>query len=214
MQDEGYIKFDCDWTKGPAPPWYEVESLNRWRTILVDAGLIGMLPDGIGFGNISARSTPAREFVITGSMTGGTRDLSPEQFTRVVDYDFKENRVSCRGPIIASSESLTHASLYEASRSINAVIHVHHAGLWHRYRNRLPTTDAAATYGSPEMAAEVIRLIRSQDQPRKQLIIMGGHEDGVLAYGIDLGQAAATLLTCCDRLFRPGSPQRPDGERS
>ncbi len=203
MHDEGYIKFNCHWIEGPARAWHKIRAMNEWRQVLYDARLIGAHPDGIGYGNISVRDTPASEFIITGSMTGNVRELGPEHFTRVLDYDFEGNRLTCKGPITASSESLTHASFYEASRSINAVIHVHHAGLWNTYRDKLPTTSEGVAYGTPEMAYEIISLVRDKDCPAKQLVIMGGHEDGVLAYGASLGHAASTLLNCCDRLFRP-----------
>lgn len=203
MQDEGYIKFDAEWTPGPAIPWHKLGTLNHWRSILYEVGLIGALPDGIGFGNLSIRDEPAREFVITGSTTGNVAKLGPEHFTRVIDYDFDGNRLRCRGPVIASSESLTHAAFYEAQRTIRAVIHVHHAGMWGKYLGVLPTTSTKVTYGTPEMAYEIMGLLRAKDRPAKQLVIMGGHQDGVLAYGESLGQAASTLLNCCDRMFRP-----------
>jgi len=203
MHDEGYIKFKSDWIEAPARAWHKIRAMNEWRQVLYDAGLIGAHPDGIGYGNISVRDTPDSAFIITGSMTGHIRELGPEHFTRVLDYDFEANHLTCKGPIKASSESLTHASFYEASRSISAVIHVHHAGLWHAYRDELPTTSHDVTYGTPEMAYEIISLLRDKECPAKQLVIMGGHEDGVLAYGNSLGHAASTLLNCCDRLFRP-----------
>lgn len=203
MMDEGIIKFDCEWIRGPAPGWHKIQTLNEWRQLMYDVGLIGACSDGIGFGNISIRDMPAHEFIITGSATGSLRTLRPEHFTRVLDYDFDENRVRCRGPIQASSESLTHASFYEASRSINAVIHIHHKELWHSYLNKLPTTSPEATYGTPEMAREVFRLLKDHARPAKQLVVMGGHEEGVMAYGDSLGHAASILLNCCNRMFRP-----------
>ena len=66
----------------------------------------------------------------------------------------------------------------------------------------MPTTSSDVTYGTPEMAYEVMRLLKMKDRPSKQLLIMGGHEDGVLSYGNSLGQAATTLLNCCDGMFR------------
>ena len=202
IHDEGTIKFNCEWIDGPAPGWHKIQTLNEWRQLMYEAGLIGAYSDGIGFGNISIRDTPAHEFIITGSATGGLRELGPEHFTHVLDYDFDENRVRCRGPIEASSESLTHASFYDASRGINAVIHVHHAELWHTYLNKLPTTSPDVAYGTPEMAREVSRLLKENTRPAKQLVVMGGHEDGVMAYGNSLGHAASILLNCCDRMFR------------
>jgi len=204
MHDEGYVKFEADWTEGPSPSWYKIGALAEWRQRLYEAGLIGAHPDGIGFGNISVRDNPPSQFLITGTMTGSTRVLGPEHFTRIESYDFDRNRVSCRGPITASSETMTHAAFYHASRGINAVIHIHNADMWNTYKNVMPTTNPEVPYGTPEMAYEVIRLLRMKDRPNKQLLIMGGHQDGVLAYGNTLGQAASTLLNCCNGLFRPG----------
>jgi len=202
VRDEGYIKFTCDWIEAPAPSWHRIRALSEWRELMHSAGLIGAYPDGIGFGNISVRDAPDPCFLITGSATGGHRTLRPDHFTRVVDVDLDGNFVRCRGPIRASSESLTHAAFYSASRAIQAVIHVHNAALWHRYRGVLPTTSEEVAYGTPAMAKEVLGLIRANPQARKQLVVMGGHEDGVMAYGASLGQAGATLLNCCERMFR------------
>ena len=121
----------------------------------------------------------------------------------LIEHDFDLNRILCRGAIEASSESLTHASFYEASRSINAVIHIHHKELWQKYLNKLPTTSLEVEYGTPEMALEVLRLLKHGPRPAKQLVIMGGHDEGVMAYGSSLGHAASILLNCCDRMFRP-----------
>jgi len=205
MRDEGTIKFECEWIDGPAPGWHKIRTLNEWRQLMYEAGLIGAYSDGIGYGNISVRDTPAREFIITGSATGNLRELGPEHFTRVLAYDIDKNRIRCRGPIQASSESLTHASFYEASRSINAVIHIHHGELWQTYLDILPTTSPDVAYGTPEMAHEVSRLLKNNARPTKQLVIMGGHEEGVMAYGNSLGHAASILLNCCDRMFRPST---------
>jgi len=203
MHDEGYIKFESDWMEGPSPGWYKIQALAEWRQRMFEVGLIGSHPDGIGYGNISVRDTPADQFLITGSMTGHIKELGPEHFTRITDYDFDTNRVTCRGPVTASSETMTHAAFYHASRSINAVIHIHNADMWRKYQGVMPTTSPSVAYGTPEMAYEVVRLLRQKERPARQLLIMGGHEDGVLAYGNSLGHAASILLNCCDRMFRP-----------
>jgi ribulose-5-phosphate 4-epimerase/fuculose-1-phosphate aldolase len=202
IRDEGVIKFNCEWIEGPAPGWYKIRTLNEWRQLMHKAGLIGVYSDGIGYGNISIRDTPAGEFIITGSATGNLVELRPEHFTRVISCNFDENLVRCRGPIRASSESLTHAAFYEASRSINAVIHVHHAELWRTYLDKLPTTSRDITYGTPEMAHEVFRLLKESVNPAKQLVVMGGHQEGIIAYGSSLGHAASILLNCCDGMLR------------
>ena len=53
MRDEGVIKFQCEWIKAEAPDAAEIEELNFWRTLLFQSGLIGVYPDGTGFGNIN-----------------------------------------------------------------------------------------------------------------------------------------------------------------
>ena len=98
MHDEGYIKFESDWTEGPSPSWYKISALAQWRQRLHEAGLIGAHTDGVGFGNISVRDSPPSQFLITGTTTGHIKELGPEHFTRIVKYDFDRNRVSCLGP--------------------------------------------------------------------------------------------------------------------
>ncbi len=50
-----------------------------------------------------------------------------------------------------------------------------------REQLHLPVTDPAAGYGTPELAAEITRLAPLAGWPG--LLVMGGHEDGVLAFG-------------------------------
>src|SRR4051812_30949700 len=139
--------------------------------------MIGVEPNGIGFGNVSIRAERANQFYITGSGTGGLERLSPEHYSLVVDYDFARNWLRCNGRVVASSESLTHAAIYEADRDIAAVFHVHSAVLWKRWRGVLPTTNADVEYGTPAMAAEVRRLFAESDVRQKQIFVMAGHEN-------------------------------------
>lgn len=47
----------------------------------------------------------------------------------------------------------------------------------------------------PEMAREVPRLLKENAWPTKQLVVMGGHKEGVMAYGTSLGgRRSAELL--------------------
>lgn len=63
---EGYIKFNCHWKQEEFLFQEEIfRQLEAARTKLYDLGLIGMYPDGIGFGNISARSGEGESFIIT-----------------------------------------------------------------------------------------------------------------------------------------------------
>lgn len=194
MRDEGVVKFRCDWRPGDPPRGEAVEDLVRWRNRLYKAGLLGAYENGVGFGNISLRDPVGHGFVISGTQTGAMPVLGAGYFTHVLKYDVDLNEVTCAGPVRASSESLTHAMIYEMDPAIRAVVHGHHRALWQALKNRVPTTAEAISYGTPEMAAEVSRLFRDSDLNEKKLLAMAGHEDGVLAFGESLEAACGILL--------------------
>jgi ribulose-5-phosphate 4-epimerase/fuculose-1-phosphate aldolase len=96
--------------------------------------------------------------------------------------------------IKASSESLTHATLYACDDTINAVIHIHHLEKWKSLLNVVPTTEAAVPYGTPEMAFEIQRLFRETNVASEKIIAMGGHEEGIISFGETIDEAASKLL--------------------
>lgn len=195
MFDEGVIKFNCEWTKGPPLDDTAISELNEWRRPLFDAGLIGQYPDtGIGFGNISMRSDSDALFIISGTQTGHLADLTGSHYAEVNDYDIHNNWISCRGPVKASSESLTHAAIYELHASIHAVVHVHSDTLWRQLRDRVPTTNSSVPYGTPEMAKEFEHLYRDTDFASREIAVMGGHDGGLISIGRDVASAAGRLL--------------------
>ena len=190
---EGYIKFNCHWTKaGPVSQDY-IREMNVWRDKLYALGLIGVYEDGIGFGNISMRFE-GNTFIITGSATGGLKQLNENHFTLVTSYDLEQNSLECKGPIKASSESLTHAAIYESTREVQAVIHVHNIKLWKKLINKVPTTRSDAEYGTPEMAREIKRLFTETEIKEKKILVMGGHEEGIITFGENLDEAGEKLL--------------------
>ena len=99
--------------------------------------------------------------------------------------------MECHGPVKASSESLTHAAVYADSK-VNAVIHVHNLKLWNYLKNKVPAT--SAEYGTPEMAYEVIRLFKETDVSTRNIFIMLGHIEGVVAFGRDLDEAGNMII--------------------
>jgi L-ribulose-5-phosphate 4-epimerase len=187
---EGLIRFDCRWTREPVSiPQPLFAQLTRWRAELYRRGLVGVTADGIGFGNISARL--AGGFVITGSATGGITELDASHYALVDGAWPSGNRLSCRGLTVASSESLSHAALYDVLPGVGAVIHVHSAALWERYRDALPTTSQAAEHGTPALAAE---LAAAAGASLPGVVVMGGHRDGLISFGRDLDAAGRALL--------------------
>jgi ribulose-5-phosphate 4-epimerase/fuculose-1-phosphate aldolase len=190
---DGVIKFNCNWIKGKAIAIENLYELNKWRNEMFKLGLIGIYPDGVGYGNISERSTK-NKFVISGSETGGIKNLSEEHYCVVEEYDFEENSLSCVGPLKASAESLTHAAIYESSPEINGVIHVHNMKLWEYLLDKVPFTGKEIEYGTPEMAEEMKRLIKEKATREKNIIVMKGHKEGVISFGKNLNQAGEILL--------------------
>lgn len=122
--NEGYVKFNCDWIKSDKIPRGTVFHLNKWRDILYAKGWIGAYSDGVGFGNISMR-LDGKTFLISGTATGVIKNLSENHYSMVTKYDLAKNYIACEGPVKASSESLTHALIYECSNKSNAVVHIH-----------------------------------------------------------------------------------------
>ena len=173
-----------------------MRALYHWFGRCRRLGLIGQEPalyDGFAYGNISVRA--GRGFVISGTQTGGREALEPQDLAWVEDFDAERNRLSATGPARPSSEAMTHGQIYQLLPEVRAVIHVHSATIWHRARRLgLPSTAVEAGYGTPEMAAEVARLLSSGQGGHKGAFAMGGHEDGVAAYATDMDAAGSLLL--------------------
>ena len=194
--EKGYIQFHCDWT--PADPPVVPAALLDCRERLHRLGLIGVYPDGIGFGNISTRNPgfipfPPR-FLISGTATGSLPTLGPEHFAEVTAFDFASNSLSCRGPVKASSESLSHAAVYANDPTAQVVIHAHHLKRWEALRDCVPTTDCAAEAGTPRMAWAIEELLGTPGVKEGGFFVMGGHREGLMAFGPSVEEAAERLL--------------------
>ncbi|HEY9863184.1 MAG TPA: class II aldolase/adducin family protein [Candidatus Obscuribacterales bacterium] len=194
MIDEGVIKYSCEWVLGEKVDLELIQSLIRWRNYIHQLGLIGVYDNGIGFGNISIRISDTLQFIISGSQTGHLPQLEPEHYTVVTDFNIEQNHLTCCGPIQASSESLTHAAIYSIQPQINAIIHVHHPQLWQHLLYQIPTTRQQVKYGTPAMAAEMFRLFAEENLSQQKILVMAGHEDGLLTFGKDLNEAGEILM--------------------
>ena len=194
MKDEGYIKFKCLWSNEPiAIPGSVFRSLNLWREKLCGLSLIGMYENGIGFGNISVKNDDD-SFFITGSATGGKPVLELCDYAMVDNWDFERNQLHCIGETKASSESLTHAAIYESNNNVRSVIHVHSMCIWKNFLDKLPSTGEEILFGTPEMAIGIKNLLKNKDNIRKGIVVMGGHEEGILTFGKDLDEAGDRIL--------------------
>lgn len=190
-RDEGVIKFDCRHEDAVLTENQVPRELIRFRNALFDMNLIGVYPDGIGFGNISVRTPEG--FVISASQTGHIPQADATHFSVVTEYSISENWVRSRGALPASSESLTHAMVYEVFADCGAVVHVHSHKHWRALIGKLPTTSESVPYGTPEMASEIRRLACASDLAAQKVLVMAGHEDGILSFGKSLGEAVDAL---------------------
>jgi ribulose-5-phosphate 4-epimerase/fuculose-1-phosphate aldolase len=151
-------------------------------------------PNGIGFGNLSVRDGATDNFYITGSATGGVHELTLADCAKVVACDFERNRIRYEGSALPSSESLTHAAIYESDATAGAVIHCHDSKLWTAVLNETPTTSKAVEYGTPDMAHEIMRLFTRTNVRSRKIVAMAGHEAGILTFGKDLEEAFAVFM--------------------
>jgi len=193
---EGYIKFNVSWDQEPFRfNDLDFNLINSYRQRLFNLGLVGSYPDGIGFGNLSIRQIN-NEFIISGSATGNIPNLTKKKYSLVKEFDIKNNSVTCQGLSKASSESLSHAAVYQKNPKVNAVIHVHQKNMWNCYQNKLPTTNRKAKFGTPEIASELSRV----SHPTSGIIVMGGHPEGIITYGKSLEEAYHILLNYYNNL--------------
>ena len=212
MEEEGVIKFDLRYTAGPPVPEDTITELSNWRNILWKHALIGQDParyDGYGFGNISQRTNAwneavgQREFVISGTQTGQLEQLDNRHYARVTAYNADTNQVVADGPVMPSSESMTHGIIYDLDNKLRAVLHVHSPDIWKTAATQgIPVTRASVEYGTPEMSHEVARLFAQTDVGEQGIFSMGGHEDGIVAFATSLEEAGNTLLTVLARSSR------------
>lgn len=192
VTEEGYIKFECHFNKTKPILKSKINELNLYRQKLYDINLIGAYPNKVGFGNISIKDN--NKIIISGSTTGNFKKLNEEHYSVVEKYDIHKNKLFCKGSIKASSESMTHAAIYECDKNINAVIHIHSLKMWNKYLDKLPTTSINATYGTPEIAFEIQRLFHQTDFKDKKIAILGGHKEGIIAFGKNLKEAYETII--------------------
>ncbi len=196
MIGEGYIKYNLDWQETePLIPAEEFITLNTWREVLYKLEMIGINDQGLGFGNISVRKDRTRNFYITGSMTGSITTLGEEHYCLVTGFDINSNALSCKGPVRASSESMTHAVVYSSRPEMNAVIHIHHPVFWTNLLAKVAATPDSIAYGTPEMARAIQELLDNPEVVERRVIVMAGHSGGILFFGKQIDEAGAFILS-------------------
>jgi len=195
VEREGVVKYRLDHVYAPPQCFPGLARLTAWRTVLHRLGLIGQDParyGGLGYGNLSQR-LEGETFLVTATQTGHLTHLEAEHYVRVVWASPADNALRAEGPVPPSSEALTHAALYAADARIRFVIHVHCPEIWREARRlRLAVISADCAYGTPELAGEARKMAAASVLPG--LLVMGGHEDGILVFGAELSPAAGLLI--------------------
>ena len=151
--------------------------LDAARTALHDAGLIGVYPSGIGYGNVSLL-------------------LGKQGYSLVRAFDPLENTVASFGPVQASSESMTHGAVYGAANKARCVIHIHSPFLFTSLlAEGFPRTPESVAYGTPALSREVARLITEELSPSEGIFVTAGHNEGVFAYGESIASTLNLILS-------------------
>jgi hypothetical protein len=191
---DGIIKYNFDFT--PSEPledhlWKDIEQI---RKRLYALKLIGINDEGIGYGNISQR-VDKYSFVITGTQTGDLATLTNRHYSLIQKYNNEEFYLKSSGAIKPSSEALTHATIYNLSDDIKAVIHIHNKKLWDfMLENNYKKSDNVP-YGSPQMIEEVKRIYNNSNPLENPKFVMAGHEEGIISFGRDLKEAEKILYS-------------------
>ena len=191
--EEGYIKFNADWIQGGSIAEDFLQDIIRVRQELYDLQWIGVYPDGVGYGNISKRWEEKGQFVISGTATGHLETLNPAHFSLVTGVNISENKINCTGPLMASSESMSHAAIYRQCPDVQGVIHIHDPVRWRKWLHKAPTPPESVPYGTPEMAYAIMQLLEDPVQAQWKFLVMAGHEEGCITFGKDLQQAFEIL---------------------
>jgi ribulose-5-phosphate 4-epimerase/fuculose-1-phosphate aldolase len=93
----------------------------------------------------------------------------------------------------ASSETLTHCSIYESIKDAKAVIHVHNEKLWRALMIAdYPTVDESVEYGTKEMAGAVRELFK-ESRKTSGIFATAGHFEGVFVFASDIKGAYRLL---------------------
>jgi ribulose-5-phosphate 4-epimerase/fuculose-1-phosphate aldolase len=206
VASDGVIQFQLHHRAAPPPDAAATEVLSGLRDALHARGWIGRDParyGGLGYGNVSRR-LEADAFLVSATQTGHLSTLAALHWVTVTAASPATNELWSEGASKPSSESLTHAAIYQACVA-TFVCHIHHPALWNAVcfgAMALPMTPASATYGTPAMAAALSHISTTTNLPFAAA--MSGHQDGLMA----ASDSPAELLELLDRLSAEAATAR------
>ena len=207
MEREGVIKFNIDTATHFHPP-YDVKHAQRqlvsWFTVFRKMGWLGLDPiryGGLGYGNLSMRigkrraDIGHRAFAITGSQTAALTSITDQHIAIVARYKVAEGQLWKMTGVNPSSESLTHAVIYDSAPQAKVCFHIHCPEIWSaRSELNLPTVPSHIRYGTTEMSAAIRHLCIHEKVGFNRPIAMGGHEDGLLCFSDNPDQAFLSFI--------------------
>ncbi|MDR2716461.1 MAG: S-methyl-5-thioribose-1-phosphate isomerase [Treponema sp.] len=191
--NDGYVKYTTTHTMAPAiesPHWAE---LNNARTQLFRLGLLGVNPEGIGFGNVSIRFQ-GEEFLVSGTATGASPELNPAEYCLVNSFDLMQNHIVSMGPVKASSEAMTHGAVYRSCSAANCVMHIHSGAIFNAMiRDGCPATAENAAYGTPEIACAIAQCVQELGTD-EGAVVLAGHDEGLIVWGPTVERALNLIV--------------------
>jgi hypothetical protein len=180
---EGYIKYNTICIGNEYPTAIEIVDLQVLRNELKINNLIGMLPNGIGYGNVSKKWYD--KFIVSGSQTGGEAILNCSDYAIIHDYDIMKNTLVYSGVRPPSSEAITHLAIYEAKPKTKFVAHLHNKEIWEELIRNGQKTSGSAEYGTVEIALEAKEYVSGLPDGIG-IFALSGHEDGIIAFSDEL----------------------------
>jgi hypothetical protein len=193
--EDGVIKYQLEFNQSKPIDWQVCAEIEEVRVRLYELGLIGVYENGIGYGNISQLIDGTNKFVITGTQTGDKTNLEAKDYSLIESIDIDTFKTTATGATKPSSESITHATIYQLSNEIKSVIHIHSESLWHYMieNNYLATSDVE--YGSIDMVKDVINIYKNQDALDQPIFVMKGHFEGIVIFGKSILEAEKILYS-------------------
>lgn len=201
-EPEGVIQFELQHSEAPPLTYPVLAELSLWHQELHGFGLIGQDRNrygGYAFGNMSYK-IDEHSFIISGTQTGGLSELDASHYVLVESCDIKNNKVTSRGPLKPSSECMSHAAIYTATDSAQAVVHTHSPAIWKNHKAlQLFTTASDIAYGTPGMAEAISNCIHIMGDTRSGTIVMLGHEDGVITFAGSVQEASEISIALLEQ---------------
>ena len=179
------VRFKTEFIRHEIPQNKKIEELKYWCKRFSKLGLAPKVGEGSA-GNLSFRISNG--FIITTS-NSDLGNISDNNFTEVIDVDFKNKIIKVAGKKIPSSESMLHYVIYKNRPDINAIFHGHSQEL---LNSNIISTEQEKSYGTKGLVEEVLKVLDDN-----KVIIIKNH--GFLSLGNTMNQAGNNIIKMIDQ---------------